>query len=401
MPTVLLPSLAEGMKEGTILEWLVESGTEVSPGEDLVEIETDKASVVYAAEAAGSFTVIAAAGSTVSVGAPIAVIGEPDASHAVVPPTLPAAASEASSDARRPAERAVRQRRDPPRRGGASPVARRLAQEQGVDLTRIAGTGPRGRVVKSDVLAAMDASPGDAAAGPADRPSRGEVTVEQASRMQELVAQRMTESRASVPDFALTVEIDMSDAVELRESLKAADAPSIVPSLNDLVVKACAVALREHPRVNGEYADGTFRLHERVNVGVAVAAPDGLVVPTVDDADALTLGAIARTTRRLIDRVRTGAITPVELTGATFTVSNLGMFAIDQFDAIINAPQAAILAVGSLAPRAVVRSGSVVARPTVRVTLCSDHRIVNGADGAAFLSRVQELLESPIRLLVG
>jgi pyruvate dehydrogenase E2 component (dihydrolipoamide acetyltransferase) len=206
----------------------------------------------------------------------------------------------------------------------------------------------------------------------------------------------MAESRATVPDFELRAEVDMSGCVELREQLRplAGDA---LPSYNDMIVKAAALALREFPRVNGAYRDDAFELFPRVNVGVAVAAEDALLVPTVFDADAKSLGAIARTTRELAARARDGAITPPELAGGTFTVSNLGMFGIDSFSAVVNPPQAAILAVGSLRKRALVgRDDEIVARPTVQLTLACDHRILYGADGARFLARVRELLEQPL-----
>jgi len=212
------------------------------------------------------------------------------------------------------------------------------------------------------------------------------------------VSRRMAESKATAPDFQLNAEIDMSAAVELRSRLKeVTDKP---PSYNDMVVKACANALREFPRVNGAYRDGHFELYSRVNVGVAVAAQDTLVVPTVFDADKKSLGEISRSAREAIAKVRDGKITPPELSGGTFTVSNLGMYGIDSFSAVINPPQAAILAVGSLKKRAVVddESGRIVARDTMNVTLVCDHRILYGADGAEFLARVRELLEQPLTL---
>jgi len=207
----------------------------------------------------------------------------------------------------------------------------------------------------------------------------------------------MAESKATAPDFQLVVDIDMTAAVELRERLKEVAEPA--PSYNDMVVKACGVALRESPRVNGAYRDGRFELYGRVNVGVAVAAEGTLVVPTIFDADRKSLGAIAADARALIDKVRQGQITPPELSGGTFTVSNLGMYGIDSFTAVINPPQAAILAVGAVARKPVVDSGGrIVARNTMTVTLVCDHRIVYGADGAGFLARVRELLERPLSL---
>ena len=207
----------------------------------------------------------------------------------------------------------------------------------------------------------------------------------------------MAESKATAPDFQLNMEIDMSGCVELRQRLK--EVADAAPSFNDMVVKACAAALREFPRVNGAYRDGQWELYSRVNVGVAVAAQETLVVPTIFDADQKSLGAIARDARDLITKVRDGNITPPELSGGTFTVSNLGMYGIDSFSAVINPPQAAILAVGALKKKPVVDdSGRIVARDMMNVSLICDHRILYGADGAQFLARVRELLEQPLSL---
>jgi pyruvate dehydrogenase E2 component (dihydrolipoamide acetyltransferase) len=210
----------------------------------------------------------------------------------------------------------------------------------------------------------------------------------------------MAESKATVPEFTITTEVDMEGAVALRGQLKALTDSSggVVPSYNDMVVKACAIALREYPRANGSYKDGHWDLYSRVNIGVAVAAQDALVVPTVFDADKKSLGEIARDGRALAERVRAGVVTPPELSGGTFTVSNLGMFGVTEFVAVINPPQAAILAVGKMEPRAVVRDGEVVARNTMNITLSCDHRILYGADAAEFLARIKALLEQPIAL---
>jgi pyruvate dehydrogenase E2 component (dihydrolipoamide acetyltransferase) len=211
----------------------------------------------------------------------------------------------------------------------------------------------------------------------------------------------MAESKATVPEFTLRVDVDMADVVSLRRQLKgAADPDRPVPSLNDFVVKACALALRDHPRANGAYRDGEFHLHSRVNVGIAVAAIDSLLVPTIFDADGKSVGQIAAEARMLAEKARAGSITPPEVAGGTFTVSNLGSFGVAAFTAVINAPQAAILAVGEVADRAVVRGGQLVARPMMSATLSCDHRILYGADAAAFLRRVRELLEAPLWLVV-
>ncbi len=229
---------------------------------------------------------------------------------------------------------------------------------------------------------------------------KGEVTTTELTRTQSLIARRMAESRATVPTFTLRATLDMTSCVELREELKATltDEQGPLPSYNDLIVKACAIALAEHPRANGAYKDATFERYSRVNVGVAVAAQDTLVVPTIFDADIKGLAQIARETRTLAQRVREGTITPPELSGATFTVSNLGMFGVRSFEAIINSPQAAILSVGALEPRPAVHAGEITIRRQMDVELACDHRILYGAQAAEFLARIRNVLEAPLSL---
>ncbi len=281
-------------------------------------------------------------------------------------------------------------------------MARRLARELGVDLKGLQGSGPGGRIVKKDVEASPAPAP-DVPPAPADaETAKGVTATVELTKLQQVVARRMAESKATAPDFALSRELEMDAAVELRAQLKTwSGEGDVVPSYNDLVVKACALALRDHPRANGAYRDGRWELYERVNVGVAVAAADGaLIVPVVDDADRASLGQIARESRRLAAAARDGSVTPPELSGGTFTVSNLGMFGIDNFTAVINPPQAAILAVGALARKPVVVDGELAVGWRMGVTLVCDHRILSGADGAAFLGRVAELLGSPGALVL-
>lgn len=406
-----MPRLSDSMEEGTIVTWLRTVGDEVADGEELVEIESDKATMVYEAPASGVLAILVEAGETVEVGAPIATLGDNGAAPAASgDPAEEAAAEEPEPVAEQPepTAEAPAAASEPGRRVVASPIARRLAAEHGIDLTSVAASGPGGRVSKADVEAALAGSgeqPTEAPAAPAEgapeRPesAKGEQRFEDLSRVQQVIARRMSESRATVPEFALTAEVEMTAATELRASLKQLAAEGEpVPSFNDMVVRACALALRAHPRGNGSYRDGRFELHDRINVGVAVAADDALVVPTVFDADRKTLGEIAVATRELAARVRAGTISPPELAGGTFTVSNLGMFGVDSFEAIINAPQAAILAVGAIAERPVVREGEIVARPTMRMTLACDHRILYGADAAQLLAAIRELLEQPLRM---
>ena len=413
-----MPRLSDSMEEGTVLQWFVAEGDVVERGQPLVEIETDKATVTYEADAPGVIlALIVGEGATVAVGAQIAVIGEAGETLSArdAPESVAAAVGRHPAPAHLPGGEDMPPTLSRPRaragRAKASPLARRLATELGVELAAVAGSGPHGRVIRADVervvAAANGASLGSDStpAEPApDAPasatsSKGESTIHELTRLQRTVARRMADSRATVPDIELRCEVDMGEAVALREGLREVSDP--VPSLNDMIVKAAALALREMPRVNGAFRDSTFESYSRVNVGIAVAAADALIVPTIFDADAKSLAEIGATSRTLAHRARDGSITPAELEGGTFTVSNLGMYGVDSFSAVINPPQAAILAVGSLAPRPVVgQSGEIVARPTIVLTLACDHRIVYGVDGARFLARVRELLEKPLSLVL-
>jgi pyruvate dehydrogenase E2 component (dihydrolipoamide acetyltransferase) len=438
---VVMPRLSDSMEEGTILRWLVESGAEVSRGDELVEIETDKANMTYEADASGVVEIVASEGDTLAIGELIARIGGSDADGApaepaaarragpvageddsaggaaeVVSPAPPARSAEPadgeSAAAPSPSMPTVGERDKQPAPTGAngrvkaSPIARRLARERGVDLATLTGSGPGGRIVKADVEAAPAEAPAEqpqavpAAVAAGERGGgKGETTVEELSRTQQTIARRMAESKATVPDFHVATEVDMAAAVAVREQLKAlASDEHPAPSFNDFVVKAAALALREFPRANGAYRDGRFELYERVNVGVAVAADDALIVPTVFDADQKSLGEIAIETKALAARVRAGQITPPELSGGTFTVSNLGMFGVTQFTAIVNGGQAGILAVGALRDEPVVVDGAIVPGKRMTLTLVSDHRILYGADAAQVLARIRALLESPLAL---
>jgi pyruvate dehydrogenase E2 component (dihydrolipoamide acetyltransferase) len=427
---IVMPRLSDSMEEGTILRWMKSRGDSVEQGEELVEIETDKANMVYEAPAAGTLIeVVAAEGDTLPIGEVIARVGEPgeapSGDGAPREQTTPAASESPPSSPAPPAAARPQSATTPaeapappaPATGDgrvkASPLARRIARERGLDLAGVAGSGPGGRIVKADVERAATAAPAVPAAPPpaaapaaptpgaAERPetAKGSVSFEDLTKLQSTVARRMAESKATAPHFYLSVEADMTRVVEARARLKAAAGEGeAVPSFNDLVVKACAIALREHPRANGAYRDGRLELYSRVNVGVAVAARDALVVPTVFDADQKGLRQIATETRALAERVREATITPPELSGGTFTVSNLGMFGIANFAAVINPPQAGILAVGAIAERPVVRDGEIGVGNVMPMTLACDHRILYGADGARFLDRIRNLLEEPLGL---
>jgi pyruvate dehydrogenase E2 component (dihydrolipoamide acetyltransferase) len=453
MPDVVMPRLSDSMEEGTILTWLKASGEEVARGEEIVEIETDKATMTYESDAAGTLEIVAPEGATLPIGATIARVGGAGAAGAVPAADAPAAGAAAAAPAAAApladgpaavaqaaaasaavapgaaAPAAVAERSaaaaQPAARVSASPVARRLARELGVELSALAGSGPRGRIVKADVAAAAGTpaaaagTPASAAAGtpvtaaaPAPsagapsavaassaEPSQRGTTVVDLTRTQQAIARRMAESKATIPDYSVTTEVDMEAAVALRGQLKAA-APqgAAAPSFNDMVVKAAALALRDVPKANGAYRDGSWELYGRVNVGIAVATDDALIVPTVFDADRKALGEIAREARALAARVREGTITPPELSGATFTVSNLGMLGTTQFTAVIVPGQAAIMAVGALRDVPVVKDGQVVPGKRMSITITADHRILNGAEAAQLLARVRELLEQPVSL---
>jgi pyruvate dehydrogenase E2 component (dihydrolipoyllysine-residue acetyltransferase) len=418
---VVMPRLSDSMEEGTILKWLKSPGDSVELGEELVEIETDKANMVYEADAGGTLIeILAAEGDTLPIGQVIARVGEPGEEPSgdgagAKPKDASAKAEETAAAPAAPATvaRPAAAPADVDGRVKASPLARRIARERGLDLTGLAGSGPGGRIVKADVEKAIAAGPAPAAApaaapsaagptpGAAERPetAKGTASFQELTKLQSTVARRMAESKATAPHFYLSVEADMSRAVEARARLKAAAKEGdVVPSFNDMVVKACAIALREHPRANGAYRDGRLELYSRVNVGVAVAARDALVVPTVFDADLKGLRQIATEARALAERVREGTITPPELSGGTFTVSNLGMFGISSFAAVINPPQAGILAVGAITERPVVSGGEIAVGNLMSMTLACDHRILYGADGARFLDRIRDLLEEPLGL---
>ncbi len=403
MGDVVMPRLSDSMEEGTILKWLKQVGDEVALGDELVEIETDKANMAYASDVAGTLLeIVADEGETLQIGSTIARVGEAGK------PPKERGKKQKASPAEAPAVGEATPARAPSSvadgRAKASPLARRMAKEKGLDLSQLRGSGPGGRIVKADVEGAgvpsrADLAPPPAAAVGAPETAKGQTTYQDLSKLQSTIARRMAESKATAPHFYLTAEIDMSRAVQARLRIKAAaGAGELVPSFNDMVVKACALALHEHPRANGAYRDGRFELYSRVNVGVAVAGADALVVPTVFDANRKGLRQIASESRTLAQRVRDGQITPPELSGATFTVSNLGMYGIDSFSAVINPPQAAILAVGAIRERPAVRDGELVAAHLMSATLACDHRILYGAEGAEFLASIRSLLEEPVSL---
>lgn len=404
-----MPRLSDSMEEGTILQWLVAEGAAVSRGDELAEIETDKATMTYEADSDGLVHLVAREGDTLAVGTPIAVLLS-DGEEA--PVRHEQATDQQDEVAAQPAVAATTAAAATPRAAAAdrprsSPLARRVARAHDVELAALTGSGPGGRIVRADVEAFVREHAGgngngvaSPAAAPAPTPTpdgnRGTVTRIEPTRTQTVIAKRMAESRATIPAFDVSVEADVTALLALRAELKQAGR---VASVNDFVVKAAALTLREHPRANGAWRDGGFETYERVNVGIAVAAADALIVPTIFDADRKPVTAIAEDARALAAKVRDGSITPPELSGGTFTVSNLGMFGVTAFNAVINPGQAAILAVGAAVDRVVLEDGAAAVRQVMTLTLSSDHRVLYGADAAAFLAALRKRMEAPMGLL--
>ena len=411
-----MPRLSDSMEEGTIIKWLKAEGDEVARGDELVEIETDKATMTYEADSDGVLQIVAAEGDTLPVGEVIARLNGGASGDGASEDGASGVGRRASEDAEpepEPAPPAEPEPEPEPGRRRRRPTAvsgSRPRRSHGGWRARRAWTSPRFRAPARAAGSSKRTSRAPRPQRPtpnAQRPKRptpepqaqtgrGDSELVELTRTQQLIARRMAESKATVPDFALDMDIDMEAAVAMRTQLKGV--AEVVPSFNDMVVKACALALREYPRANGSYKDGRYELHARVNVGVAVAAQDALIVPTVFDADRKSLGEIARATRELAGKVREGTIAPPELSGGTFTVSNLGMYGITSFTAVINPPQAAILAVGAIEQRPVVVDGEIVPRHRMAVTLACDHRILYGADAAEFLARIRDLLQAPASL---
>jgi pyruvate dehydrogenase E2 component (dihydrolipoamide acetyltransferase) len=374
-----MPKLSDQMADAVIVRWLVSPGDRFERGDGLIEVETDKATVVYEAESDGTLdSILVPEGATAPFGAPIATLANGGDGRSGEGRPVPAAAD--GSAGQRP---------------NATPVARRTAVELGLSLHGIAGTGPGGRITGEDVqraAAESGAQEQQPAAG-----GRGDTSTLELTATQTTIARRMVESATTIPSFTVSADVDMSLITRLRRGAR--EEGDEAPSVNDFVVKASAQALQTFPRFNAAYVDGKVECYSRVNVGIAVATDDALLVPVVLDADRKTLAQISADTRRLADAARRRALQPDDLRDGTFTVSNLGMFGVRSFTAIIDPPQVAILAVGGVR-RAPVEDahGGVVFRDLMTATLTCDHRIVYGADGAQFLSRLRELLERPLAL---
>jgi pyruvate dehydrogenase E2 component (dihydrolipoamide acetyltransferase) len=385
---VIMPALGFDMTEGLLARWLKNEGDPVVKGQAIAEIETDKATVEIEAAAAGVLArIIVQAGETVPVGTLIGVIAEAgEEITAVAAPAPPAPIPEAGEGAA-PSEARVK----------ASPVARKMAEEAGLDLSRVKGTGPGGRVVERDVQAAIATGSAPAAPGVPAGPAPG-ATVP-LNRMRKTIARRMAESKATAPHFYVTVEINMDDAMKMREQLNAIAPEGERISVSDMVVAAAARTLARFPALNASYREDNLEMHPQVNIGIAVALEDGLIPPVLRDADKKPLKRIAAESRALAERARTNKLRSDDLGGGTFTVSNLGMFDVDEFIAIINPPEAAILAVGAVTRRPVAAAGEVRIASLMKTTLSVDHRVADGAQAGRFMQEFKKLLENPVNLL--
>ncbi len=440
---VMMEALSPTMEEGRLVKWLKNIGDAVKTGDTLAEVETDKAIMELVARGDGVLRArLVEEGAVSPIGQTIGIIAKPDediaaltggaAAVATVPPASAPAATPAGApqgttgDSNWPlatgAPTAVAVASAPPATAApsgpvrSSPLARRIAAERGVAIDQVHGTGPNGRVIRRDVETAAVAAPASLAASretgtpapstgtkptAASAPSMvidGDYKDVPLTQMRKTIARRLSESIGPIPTFYLTAEIDMTKVTELREQMVAAGDQFKV-SVNDIVMKSVAIALSRHPEVNAHWNGDHIRYFARVHLGMAVATDDGLIVPVITDAHTKGLGQIGREARELAKRARERKLTPAEYSGSTFSVSNLGMFGIDQFTAIINPPEAAILAIGGMETKPVWINGAFVPRQRMRVTLSCDHRVIDGAVGAKFLQTVRQLLESPMMML--
>ncbi|MGH9971021.1 MAG: pyruvate dehydrogenase complex dihydrolipoamide acetyltransferase [Pyrinomonadaceae bacterium] len=450
---VIMPKLSPTMEEGQLSRWLKKEGDKVSMGEPLAEIDTDKATMEMQALGNGVLRkILIKEGESAPLGQLIAIIGEPDEDISGIaqpsaPPSKegaaqaqteakpaleaappPAAEQPAGAEPRQVGDGSVRKEDSSHAGNGSraeaassgrlivSPLAARMAAEAGVDLRSLSGTGPGGRIVKRDIEAAMSQGKTAREAAPAEALSRHLRAVETklqqpalvgaspyhdepASEIRRTIARRLVTSLGPIPHFFLTTEIEMDRAAEMRRGINDLD-PELKISINDIIIKVAAAALIAHPQVNASFQDKSVRYYEHADIGVAVAIEDGLITPVVRSADQKSLSEIAREVRELAERARVRKLRPEEYTGATFSVSNLGMFGIDEFTAVINPPEGAILAVGAMTPKPVVRNDEIVARQMMRVTMSCDHRVIDGATGAKFLQTFKKILENPLYLVV-
>ncbi|MBE0478036.1 2-oxo acid dehydrogenase subunit E2 [Candidatus Aerophobetes bacterium] len=393
---VIMPKLGETMEEGEIIKWLKKEGDEVEKGEPLLEIATDKANMEVEATTSGYLRkIMAKEGEKVAVTKEIAYIA--DSMEEKIP-------SEEEVPFRKSKEETILEKEPeeekPPTEEGvikASPLARKLAREKGVDITKIKGTGPGGRIVKEDVLEAAEIK---------TKPELEEISVEEKeitpSRVEKIMAERMQKSKKEIPHFYLTMEVDFSQAAKLRKALveEFEEEKKIRITYTDLIIKACAKALRKFPRVNSYYKEGRIISLSRVNLNLAIAREKGLVVPVIKEADNKDLFEVARERQNLLKKAIEDKLTIQDMEGGTFTLSNLGMLGIKNFSAIINPPQVCLLAIGEIKEKAIASEGKILIAPVMEMTLSCDHRVVDGYVGSKFLQEVKKALEKPALLLV-
>ena len=417
---IRMPRLSDTMEEGNIVGWLKAVGDAVEPGDVLAEVETDKATMELESFQSGTLLYIGQKEGTVPVDGIIAIIGKKgedyEAQLKEAQSAAPAPAASAEPQKESPAKEEVKapvmtapkaapvvqtaSASDNGSRVKASPLAKSLASEAGINIGSIPGTGDGGRIVKRDVEQYIASGGAQAKASAAPMISLdqevqyGDVPVTQ---MRKVIARRLGESKFTAPHFYLTVEINMDRAIDARKDLKAND---IKVSFNDFVVKACAMALRKHPSINSSWMGDTIKVHSDVNIGVAVAVPDGLLVPVINNADQKSMTYINQEVRTLAGKAKDKKLQPQEMSGNTFTISNLGMFGIEEFTAIINSPDSCILAVGSIIQKPIVKNGEIAVGNMMKVTLSCDHRVVDGASGAMFLGTLKGMLENPVRMIV-
>jgi len=422
-----MPKLSPTMEEGQVSRWLKKEGDKVSMGEPLAEIDTDKATMEMQALSEGVLRkILVNEGESAPLGQPIAIVGELDEDISALLSQVKAPVESTKAETAKPREApSVAQPQQAPapatstdgkRAAGGrmlvSPIAARMAAEAGINLTSLQGSGPGGRIVKRDIEEAMStkAVPAKAPSAlrpmPAPRPAmKGEVygpsayRDEPVSEMRRAIARRLITSLGPVPHFFLTTEIDMERAADMRRSLNELY-PDAKLSINDVIIKVTSAALIQHPQVNASFQDKTVRYYEHADIGVAVATENGLITPVVRAADMKSLFDIAAEVRELAERARARKLKLEEYTGASFSISNLGMFGIDEFTAVINPPEGAILAIGAMTPKPVVKDGEIAIRQMMRVTMSCDHRVIDGATGAQFLQTFKQILENPVYLFL-
>lgn len=452
MATVIMPKMGDAMEEGTLLKWLKNVGEEVSEGDPIAEIETDKVTLELEAAESGFLTnTLVEEGSVVAIGTPVATIGAesevgkgapaaaPEAAEAPAPEeTAEPAPEPATTAAPAPEAEAVDvnaapvavaasaaqprvTNRAPGERLRASPLVKRLAEKHGIDLQQVAGSGPGGRIIKNDInpfvtgaqpapktAAAAQTQPGasngseaPAAAGAPSAGGEATGTKVDLARIRKTTGKRMAESKATIPHYYVTSLVDMTRALSFRKKVnEALSEGAHRVSVNDLIIKASSLALRDNPNVNTSFENGELYSHDSIDINIAISLDGGLIAPFIPAADQKSLGTISRMAKDLGNRARNGGLTPEEFQGGTFTISNLGMFDVDEFIAVINPPQAAILAVGSIQEQPVVVDGKIKVGNVMKLTLSADHRALDGAEVARFLGSVKTYLQSPMLLAI-